>query len=116
RFTVLLDAANSSIPIVPGLTGEVSFTVGEHDNVLRVPRRALYGTSVFVVNNGRVEVRQVTPAGVTLTQAEIKPSANPSQTVADGEIVLTENLDVFRNGNHVHLTTGEDEPAPATKN
>jgi RND family efflux transporter MFP subunit len=115
RFTVLLDAANPSIPIVPGLTGEVSFTVGEHDNVLRVPRRALYGNSVFVVNNGRVEVRQVTPAGVTLTQAEIQPNTNPSQTVADGEIVLTENLDLFRNGDRVRLTKDEDEPAQSTQ-
>jgi len=102
RFTVLLDVANPPVALFAGLTGEVGFLAGEHDHVLRVPRRALYNNSLFVANNGRVEVRAVTPGFLTLTQAEIKSG------VAEGEIVLTENLDLLRNGDRVSLTTDED--------
>lgn len=109
RFTVLLEAANPSVPIVAGLTGEVSFIAGEDDNVLRVPRRALLGTRLLVVNDGHVEVRDVTPGFLTLTQAEIKDSANPHATVHDGEIVLTENLDLFHDGDRVRLTTDDSD-------
>lgn len=109
RFTVLLEVANPPVPVVVGLTGEVVFVAGEHDNVLRVPRRALYGNRVFVVTDGRVEARPVTPGFETLLQAEIKDNADPHQTVREGEIVLTENLDLFRDGDRVRLSTDEDE-------
>jgi RND family efflux transporter MFP subunit len=102
RFTVLLEVTNSPVPLFSGLTGEVGFLAGEHDHVLRVPRRALYNNSLFIANHGRVEVRPVTPGFLTLTQAEIKSG------VTEGEIVLTENLDLLRNGDPISLTTDED--------
>ncbi len=131
RFTVVLEIANLSsqvaagqttgdsptspasasppIQLFAGLAGEVAFIAGEHKNVLTRPRSALLGNgvsgSVFVVKDGRVEVRQVTPKPgyVTLMQAEIGESSDSSQTVRDGDIVLTENLDLFRNGDRVRL-------------
>jgi len=111
RFTVLLDLVDPAINLLDGLTGEVGFTAGKHDNALCIPRRALYGNSVFVVTNGRVEIRQVKPGYVTLTQAEILPNADPHATVSEGEIVLTENLDLFRNGDRVRVTLPPDSAA-----
>ena len=114
-------AANPPIQLRAGLTGEVSFIAGEHQNVLTVPRNALLGNgagggSVFVVKDGRVEVRQVMPKPgyITLTQAEISENADASQTVHDGEIILTENLDLFRNGDRVRLVP-DATSTPAAK-
>jgi len=108
RFTVLLEAANPPVSLVAGLTGEVGFIAGQHDNVLCVPRRAVYDSSVFVVTDGRVEVRRITPGYLTLTEAEIMGNADSHATVTEGEIVLTENLDLFRTGDRVRLTTDSD--------
>jgi HlyD family secretion protein len=112
RFTVLLALVDPVINLLDGLTGEVVFHAGKHDNALCVPRRALYGNSVFVVTAGRVEIRQVKPGYETLTQAEIlENSENPHATVREGEIVLTENLDLFRNGGRVRVTLPADAAA-----
>ncbi len=137
RFTVLLEVANLSsqvataqsgtdvptsphlsdppIKLMAGLTGEVSFIAGHHDNVLTIPRRALFGNSVFVVKDGHIEVRQVQPGYVTLTQAEIMPSDQADKTVHEGEIILTEkdSLDLFRNGDRVRLAPVVKSAGPA---
>jgi RND family efflux transporter MFP subunit len=98
RFTVLLELLDSPPGLVAGLTGEVSYIAGEHDGVLLIPRRALFGDNVAVVKNGRVEIRAVQPGFVTLTQAEIVSG------LSEGETVLTENPGQFRTGDHVRLT------------
>jgi RND family efflux transporter MFP subunit len=103
RFTVLLELVDPTINLVAGLTGEVGYSAGKHENVLWIPRRALYNNSVFVVTNGRIEIRPVNPGYETLTQAEILPSTNPHATVSEGDVVLTENLDLFRNGDRVRV-------------
>jgi macrolide-specific efflux system membrane fusion protein len=112
RFTVLLDLVDPVINLVrAGLTGEVGFTAGKHVNVLCVPRRALFGNSVLVVSHGRVEIRQVNPGYKTLLQAEILPNSDPHSTVSEGEVVLTENLNHFRDGDHVRVNLPPDAGA-----
>jgi len=103
RFTVLLEIANPSEDLRAGLTGEVSFAAGEKNNALLIPRRALVGNNVAVVKNGRVEIRLVQAGILTLTEAEI------TQGVSEGDVVLTENLDLFRNGDRVRLTNNPAE-------
>jgi RND family efflux transporter MFP subunit len=98
RFTVLLTIANPSKPLFAGLTGEVNFAAGTHEHALLIPRRALFSNSVIVAKNGRVEVRPVQTGYLTLDQAEI------TQGVEEGDVVLTENLDLFRTGDRVRLT------------
>ena len=78
--------------LVPGLTGEVSIIVGERDAQALVPRRALFGTSVFVVNDGRVEQRRVEVGYIGLNLAEI------TKGLTAGEQVIVEDLDRFTNG------------------
>ncbi len=109
RFGVMLDLENFNDKLVSGLTGEVSFLAGEHDNTLIIPRRALLGQNVIVANNGRVEVRKVTPGYTSLTEAEILDG------LQEGDLVLTENLDLFRDGERVNITsvvTDKKKPAP----
>jgi len=109
RFTVLLEMIKPPPGLLPGLTGEVSFIAGEHPNALLIPRRALFGENVIVVHGGRVEVRQVKPGFLSLTDAEILDG------LQEGDLVLTENLDLFRNGESVNVTSISDESAPAAK-
>ncbi len=103
RFTVLLEITDPPAPLFAGLTGEVNFSAGEHDNALLIPRRALVGNNVAVVKSGRVEIRQVQVGFLTLTEAEI------TQGVSEGDVVLTENLEQFRNGDHVRLANNPAE-------
>ncbi len=84
--------------LIPGLTGEVSIVVGEHDNALIVPRRALLGNSLFVVKNGRVRLRNVSVGYVGLNEAEI------TSGVDEGDEVIAEELDRFRDGDRVRTT------------
>lgn len=98
RFTVLLTIANPPKPLFAGLTGEVNFAAGVHENAFLVPRRALFSNSIIVVKDGRVTVVPVQTGFLTLDQAEI------TQGVAEGDMVLTENLDLFRTGDRVRLT------------
>lgn len=105
RFTVLLELVNPNDDLIPGLTGEVSFFAGEHDNALLIPRRALFGENVIVVENGHVQVRKVKVGYLSLISAEILDGLN------EGDLVLTENLDLFRDGESVRVTTIEDSKA-----
>jgi RND family efflux transporter MFP subunit len=96
RYEVFLDVDFPIELLIPGLTGEVSIVVGEHENALIVPRRALFGNSLFVVKkNGQVKLRKVTVGFVGLNEAEILDG------VGEGEKVIVEETDLFRDGDHV---------------
>jgi RND family efflux transporter MFP subunit len=95
RYEVFLNVDLPLDRLIPGLTGEVSIVVGEHENTLIVPRRALFGNSLLVIKNGRVQLRKVTVGYVGLNDAEILDG------VQQGERVIVEETDVFRDGDHV---------------
>ncbi len=108
RFTVYLEVADTALTpdrLVPFGTGEVTITVGEHPNQPLVPRRALFsgvdGYYVFVVKDGRVEKRKVATGLVALNKAEVK------EGLAPGEQVITDNLEDFRDGQHVRVVTAK---------
>jgi RND family efflux transporter MFP subunit len=98
RYEVFLKTDLPLEKLVPGLTGEVSITVGEHANALIVPRRALLGDSLFVVKDGRVRLRKVSVGYVGLNVVEV------TSGVDEGEEVITEELDTFRPGDRVRTT------------
>jgi len=98
RYEVFLTVDIPLERLIPGLTGEVSIVVGEHENTLIVPRRALFGDSLFVVKSGRVQLRKVTVGYVGLNDAEILDG------VQAGERVIVEETDLFRDGDHVRST------------
>lgn len=98
RYTVFLDVAVDPIRLVPGSNGQVNITVEERDDRPLIPRRALFnGTNVFVVRDGRVQLREVGLGLVSMVKAEITKGLEP------GELVIVENLDTFRDGQRVRI-------------
>jgi RND family efflux transporter MFP subunit len=96
----LVDLDITDIPpekLIPGITGEVTIEVGRHHAKAVIPRRALINENVYVVKNGRVELRPVKKGYVWLTGAEILQGLEP------GELVITEDLDSFRDGDSVRV-------------
>jgi len=97
RYIVHLDVQIGSEKLVPGITGEVSIVVGERPAQANIPRRALFGNNVFVVNNGLVELRQVEVGFTSLTTVEILKG------LATGETVIVDEIDRFQNGDRVRV-------------
>jgi RND family efflux transporter MFP subunit len=97
RYTVWLDVKAELDQLMPNSTGEVTITVGEHDNVPLVARRAIFdGNFICVVRGGRIEKRQVELGFKAWNRAEI------TKGVAPGEFVVVEgDLDRFRDGQNV---------------
>jgi RND family efflux transporter MFP subunit len=83
--------------LIPGITGEVTIQVGVRHAKAIVPRRALLNENVYVVKNGRVELRPVKKGFVWLTGAEILDGLEP------GEQVIVEDLDNFKDGDSVSV-------------
>lgn len=95
RYPILLDVKCPQEILVPGLTGEVNVIVGTREAQALIPRRALFGNNVYVVNNGRVELRKVEVGYVADNKAEIVKG------LSTGELVIVEELDKFRVGDRV---------------
>ena len=60
-----------------------------------MPRKALIGNSVFVVKNGKVEIREVTVGAKNLEMVEIL------QGVDAGELVVIETPHLLRDGQSI---------------
>jgi RND family efflux transporter MFP subunit len=96
RYIVHLDVDIPLEKLVPGLTGEVSIITAERDGTVIIPRRALIGQKAMVVNDGIIEVRSVEVGYESLNEVEIL------EGIQAGELVVTEALDLFRNGDRVN--------------
>ncbi|HYP17116.1 MAG TPA: hypothetical protein VEQ65_07875, partial [Opitutus sp.] len=68
---------------------------GQRQSETIIPRRALFGNQVFVVEKGRVRLRQVEVGYTDLTFAEIVKGLNP------GDQVIVEEVDQFSDGDRV---------------
>ena len=106
RYMVHLSVEIDPKLLVPGITGEVNIVVDARDNAIIIPRRALFGRGVFVVNNGRVELRTVEVGFASLNSVEIVRGVNA------GEAVIVEDLDRFRAGDRVSVSEVKAEKAP----
>jgi len=102
RYMVYLKVDIPPAKLVPGITGEVSITVGVHENALTVPRRAVSGHSLYVVDNGRVELRRVELGYMSLNEIEVLSG------VQEGEAVIAEQLDQFQPGDRVRISVEKD--------
>lgn len=99
RYMVHLSVEMDPKLLVPGITGEVNIVVDARDKAVVIPRRALLGRNVFVVKDGRVEVRTVEVGFTSLNSVEIV------RGVEEGEQVIVEDLDRFRSGDRVTAAT-----------
>lgn len=97
RYIVHLSVDLPVEKLVPGLTGEVSIVIGQREGQLLVPRRALRGGQIMIVNGGVVEVRKVETGFVALNQVEILKG------LKEGDQVLVDDLDLFRDGDRVRI-------------
>ena len=98
RYTVYLDMLiPEGTELVPGLTGEASIVISEHSNAVIIPRRALVGDYVYVVVGGKLALRKIQKGYEGLKEVEI------SSGVQEGEQVVVEQQDRFREGDRVRV-------------
>jgi RND family efflux transporter MFP subunit len=97
RYIVHLEVQIEPEKLVPGITGEVSIVVGERPAEAIVPRRAVFGRNVYVVEDGRVHLREVELGYESVTAAEILKGLKA------GEQVIVDQLDTFRDGDRVRV-------------
>ena len=95
RYIVHLDVKIDPEKLVPGITGEVSIIVGERQSKANIPRRALFGSNVYVVEDGEVKLRAVKVGYVSNILVEIL------EGLEAGEEVIVDQLDLFRDGQSV---------------
>jgi RND family efflux transporter MFP subunit len=103
RYIVHLDVKIEPEKLIPGITGEVIITVGERDSQTNIPRRALFGDNVYVVNDGQIELRKVKVGFVSLTIVEVL------EGLKTGELVIVDQLDLYRDGQSVRTKLAEKE-------
>lgn len=103
RYVIYLNVDLDPVMLVPGITGEVSIVVGEREDTLIIPRRALWGTNVYVVTNGVVEQRQVEVGFTSLNEVEVLSG------VEEGEQVIVDLIDTFRDGDTVSVELADDQ-------
>ncbi len=98
RYTVFLEMF---IPegkvLVPGLTGEASIVISEHPDAIIIPRRAMVGEYVYVVEGSRLALRKVVKGYEGLKEVEV------TSGVKEGEQVVVEQQDRFRDGDRVRI-------------
>ncbi|HVS51462.1 MAG TPA: efflux RND transporter periplasmic adaptor subunit [Opitutaceae bacterium] len=99
RYTVYLEIPPAQLApekLRPFSTGEVTITVASRENQPLIPRRALLpDDAVLVVKNDRVEKRKIKIGFKSLNLVEALAG------VAPGEQVIVEDVDQFRDGQHV---------------
>jgi RND family efflux transporter MFP subunit len=96
RYSVFLDLAlPEGRVLLPGLTGEVSIIIAERANAVTIPRRALVGEYVYVVEGGRLALRKVVKGYESFNVVEIVTG------LAEGEMVVVEQQDRYREGERV---------------
>ena len=97
RFSIFLSVDISKERLTPGLTGEANIIVAERENTLIIPSRALLGDQVYVVKNGKIEIRPVLKGYQGLHNVEVL------EGLEEGELVIVEDLDRFKQGNKVKV-------------
>lgn len=98
RYTVFLDVDVRPERLPHRSTGQVTITVDKRSNALLFPRRALFNSNnVFVVKDGKVELREVTLGFLNLNSAEALKG------LEEGELVIVENTDTYHKGQRVRL-------------
>jgi RND family efflux transporter MFP subunit len=96
RYVIQLAMPDTPVGLLkPGITGEASILTGSRDNALVIPRRAMVGDSVFVVADGRIELRRIKQGFVSLSDIEVL------EGLAEGDQVVVEEIDTFRDGDRV---------------
>lgn len=97
RYAVHVDLEIEDDLLFPGLTGESSITIDKRENALVLPTAALRGSYAFVVEEGVVRVVEVQKGYQNMVSVEILSG------LEEGTQVIVEDLDSFREGDHVKV-------------
>lgn len=100
RYIVHLAVDVDTRLLIPGTTGEANIVLDARDNAVIIPRRAVFGKNVFVVKDGRVELRDVVLGFGQNSMNEVEVL----EGVTEGELVIVEDIDLFREGDRVSVT------------
>jgi RND family efflux transporter MFP subunit len=96
RYPVHLEVENiEPEKLTPGITGEVSIIIDSRPAKALVPRPAVFSGKVFVVKDGKIEIRNVKTGYESVTAIEIL------EGLAPGELVIVSKLDEFNDGKRV---------------
>ncbi len=86
--------------LLPGMTGEMNIIIGERQNTLTIPSRAIrHGNQVLAVMNGHVRLITVQTGFHTLERTEIL------QGLSEGDQVILSNQDLYKPGVRVREVT-----------
>ena len=94
---VFVNVCNPPKGLVSGMTGQAVVVKAEREGTITVPRRALMGNYLCVVQAGKVELRKVRTGFVGLDVAEILDG------VSIGEAVIVDRPHVYRDGETVKI-------------
>jgi len=103
-YQVTFSLDNPPALLLPGMTGEMNIIIGERQNTLTVPSRAIrHGNIVLVVDHGRVRQATVQTGFHTLERTEILDGLN------EGDQVILSNQDLYKPGVRVREVTEKQQ-------
>lgn len=95
-FEVILNLVDAPREMLSGMTGESNIIIGERDNALMVPTRALRdGNLIYVVRRGKVQLQRVSTGYRNIEFCEIL------EGVEEGEKIILSEHDRFLEGDRV---------------
>lgn len=95
-YKVTFSLDDPSVSVLPGMTGEMNVIIGERDNTLTIPSRAIrHGNVVLTVVDGIVQETRVRVGFHTLETSEILDG------LTEGTAVILSNQDLYHVGMHV---------------
>jgi len=96
RYSIYLDVAlPEGRVLTPGITGEMTVIVAQRPNALLIPRRALVGEYVYVLDGSKLALRKVVKGYEGTNLVEITTG------LKDGDLVVVEQQDTLREGERV---------------
>ena len=99
-YKVIFSLDDPPALLLPGMTGEMNIVIGERQNTLTVPSRAVrHGDDVLAVVNGRVRDFHVQTGFHTLERTEIVSG------LPEGTDVILSNQDLYKPGVRVRAVT-----------
>jgi len=92
RYTAYLNLDMPAEMLAPGLTGDAVITIDQRENALKVERRSLVGSKLYVVRSGRVRITPVQSGYQSQTFAEVISG------VQEGDEYIADDQSLFHDG------------------
>ena len=97
EYTIHLELDMQGKPLISGMSGEASIIIGEAPEVTVIPRRALVGDFVYLVQNHQIVLRKVVTGFRGLNKVQIVEGLQP------GDTVVVEDQEILREGMRVKV-------------